>query len=224
MRRRAGAGALCLTLLVTACGGGDSGDSGVSDTALATTTNVPSTTTTTAAPALIDFADAVTISGTALPPVADPRQDGAVGQVAPTVEGVSFDGTPVSITHNGNKKVLLFLAHWCSHCQGEVEELAPWFEANPPPDGVDVVSIATGSDEQRPNFPPSEWLKGEEWPLPVMVDTADNDVGTAFGLTAFPYWVVLDGDGTLLARTAGSLPLANVEALFTNLANLESSP
>lgn len=193
---------LVVALMGTACGGSDGAS---------------------VSPTAIDFSDSVTITGDALPPVVDPIEDPAIGRVAPSVDGLGFDSSPVSIAHDGRPQVLLFVAHWCPHCRDEVAELSPWFSENPPPDSLKVVTIATGSNAQRPNFPPSEWLKGADWPLPVLVDTQGNDVGTAYGLTAFPYWVVLEGDGSLLARTAGSLPLANVEALFNRLSDLESS-
>lgn len=220
LRRRSIILLVATSLLAAACGGDDAADPAAATTSTPTTTP---TTSTSPPPVLIDYAESVDISGTALPPLVDPNQDPAIGQVTVTVDGVGFDGTPVSITHDGRPQILLFVAHWCPHCQDEVDELAPWFRDNPPPGGVKLVSIATGSNEQRPNFPPSDWLIGADWPLPVIVDTASNDVGTAYGLTAFPYWVVLDGDGALLARTAGSLPLASVEALLNNLVDLESS-
>ncbi|NNE95459.1 MAG: hypothetical protein HKN24_05470, partial [Acidimicrobiales bacterium] len=58
-------------------------------------------------------------------------------------------------------------------------------------------------------------------PTPVLVDTAESSVAAAFGLNAYPFWVVLDHDGVVLARSAGSLPLESVEALFDNLTALE---
>ena len=43
-------------------------------------------------------------------------------------------------------------------------------------DGVDVTAVATGTNADAPNYPPSAWLKGEKWPFPVM---ADSPSGTA---------------------------------------------
>jgi hypothetical protein len=58
-----------------------------------------------------EYAD-VSVSGTSLPAYSQEIADGAVGMVMPEVTGESFDGTPVTITHDGRAKVILFLAHW----------------------------------------------------------------------------------------------------------------
>jgi ABC-type Fe3+-hydroxamate transport system substrate-binding protein len=57
---------------------------------------------------------AVMVRGDALPPMPEDQTspDAAVGLTMLDVEGVSFDGTPVSITNDGRPKVILFLTHW----------------------------------------------------------------------------------------------------------------
>jgi thiol-disulfide isomerase/thioredoxin len=166
-------------------------------------------------------ADTVSISGTALPRFGD-APDAAVGLVAPTVKGASFDGSEVRIEPTGKFTVLMFLAHWCPHCRDEVKELGPCFEEMPLPEAVEVMVVSTSVNEARANHPPSEWLTPETWGLPVLADTADNEVRDASGLNAFPFWVILDRDGMVLGRTAGSL-LATVEGLFVNPAELAQS-
>ena len=213
-----------LVLVVAACGGESAGDADA-DTPLSTTSTAPPTTTTSSSTttttiAFIETAASISLVGDQLPrfgAVPDP----AVGRVAPTAAGTDFRGNPVEIEPSGSYTVLMFLAHWCPHCQDEVDQLGPYFEATPPPSNIDVVAVSTGVDENRPNYPPSEWLTPEAWSAPVLVDTADGAVGAAFGLNAYPFWVVLDPDGVVLGRTAGSLPLESVEALFDNLAALE---
>ena len=192
------AGAL-LTLGLAACGG----DGFVSD-------GLPTTT-------LIEVADSVEISGAALPELKS-GPDPAVGTVAPEVTGPGFTGKPVTISHDGTAKVIVFLAHWCDQCRGEVEELAPYFSALEVPVGVELYSVATATQSTRPNYPPSEWLLEAGWQLPVLVDTAGFDVARAYGLSGFPYWVVLDGEGVVLTRISGRLGVEPVEALLAKLA------
>ena len=86
-----------------------------------------------------------------------------------------------------------------------------------------VLAVSTSVNEPGANYPPSEWLTPETWGLPVFADTADNEVRDAFGLNAFPFWVILDRDGVVLGRTAGSLPLETIEGLFANPAQLAQS-
>ena len=189
--------AAVLALVVAACGSEDPG-SGSGTT-------------------LIDFGTEVTVSGEALPPVCTQGrvppacvepvdgQDPMIGAVAPTAVGTSFDGTPVQITHDGTDKIITFLAHWCPHCQNEVNVFSEIYPEGALPGGVDLISVATGSDDKRPNFPPSEWLIDKEWTFPVLMDSADYSVAEAYGLWAYPFWVVLDGNGIVLLRHAGSL-------------------
>ena len=175
---------------------------------------------TTAAPGRWEVAESVEVIGPGLPRFGE-APDTALGLVAPSLVGISFDGSEVRIEPSTRFTVLMFLAHWCPHCQDEVESLGPYFAGEPLPDNVAAFAIATGTDEKRPNYPPSEWLSPDAWSIPVLVDTADSQAAAAFGLNAFPFWVVLDPDGVVLARTAGSLPVASVEALFDNLSALE---
>lgn len=212
---------VALAVVAAACGSTDAATQPDGNAPLATTTTsttVPPTTTTTA-PALIEIADEVTITGEPLPRFGN-SPDPAVGLVAPTVSGVSFDGSPVTIEPSDKFTVIMFLAHWCPHCQTEIDDLGPYLAETPLPDNVEVVSVSTGVDANRPNYPPSEWMTPAAWPAPVVIDTADGAISTAFGLNAFPFWTILDPDGVVLGRTAGSLPLETVEGLFANLAGL----
>ena len=93
--------------------------------------------------------DEVTITGEPLPRFGN-SPDPAVGLVAPTVSGVSFDGSPVTIEPSDKFTVIMFLAHWCPHCQTEIDDLGPYLAETPLPDNVEVVSVSTGVDANRP--------------------------------------------------------------------------
>ncbi|MGI9648031.1 MAG: TlpA family protein disulfide reductase [Acidimicrobiia bacterium] len=225
--------ALAVALIAAACGAGATPDAEEStplativttttstSTSTTTSTTTTTTTTTTILPALAETAGEVTITGPALP-LFGSGPDAAIGQTAPVVNGSSFDGSEVNIEPSGKFSVIMFLAHWCPHCRGEVEDLGPYFESSPPPDNVEVLSVSTGVRPAADNYPPSEWLTPDAWPVPVLIDTDDAAVSNAFGLNAFPFWVVLDPQGVVLGRNAGSLPQESVEALFENLAERE---
>ncbi len=154
----------------------------------------------------------VTVTGDALPPLGE-GPDPAVGAVAPEVRGAGFDGEPVSITHDGTPKLLVFLAHWCPHCQREVPVIVDWLEERGRPDGVDVYAIATGTSPDRPNYPPSEWLAREGLDVPTLADDEEGTAANAFGLTAYPYFVVLDGEGRVVVRGSGELGPDQLDAL-----------
>lgn len=157
------------------------------------------------------------IEGTPLPAFPGPGvSDPAVGQPAPGVTGTDFDGTPVAITADGRPKVVIFLAHWCPHCQEEVPVVQAWVTAGGVPDGVDLIAVATAIDPAAPNHPPDAWLQREGWSSPVIADPT-NSVAQAYGLTAFPFWVYIDPDGAVRARVVGKLSVADLEAAIRGL-------
>ena len=157
-----------------------------------------------------------TITGASLPAFKDSNGDPAVGQPAPEVAGVDFKGNPVEIAKDGRPKVILFIAHWCPHCQREVPLIQAWVGARGIPAGLDVISVATSIDPSRPNYPPDAWLAREGWTVPVIADPT-NSVATAYGLPAFPYWVFVAPDGTVKARTVGELPIADLQTIIRGL-------
>ncbi len=156
------------------------------------------------------------IAGTSLPVFETTAGDPAIGLAIPTVQGTDFDGQPVSIEANGRPKVILFLAHWCNHCQTEVPLVQEWLDAGGAPEDVDLISVATSIDQSLPNYPPEDWLDREGWTLPVIVDRAGT-VSTAYGLSAFPFWVFVGADGTVTGRLTGELPIADLETIMAGL-------
>jgi thiol-disulfide isomerase/thioredoxin len=147
----------------------------------------------------------VRVTGTPLPRY-EGGADAAVGRVIPTLDGASFDGTPVEITADGRAKLVLFVAHWCPHCQREVPRLTEHLRADPLPADVDLITVATGTSPDRPNYPPSAWLAREQWPgRTILADSNDSRAADAFGLSAYPFFAAIDKDGKLVARTSGEL-------------------
>jgi thiol-disulfide isomerase/thioredoxin len=121
------------------------------------------------------------------------------------LKGQAFDGSPVDIRNDGRPKLVLFVAHWCPHCQREVPLLTDYLKSHPLPNGVDLYTVATATNPQRPNYPPSTWLAKVGWKAPTMADSNDAKAADAFGLSAFPYFVAVDGSGKVVARTTGEI-------------------
>lgn len=146
----------------------------------------------------------VEVTGEALAPFEDPAADPAVGQASPVVTGEGFDGTPMTIGgESDNPTMLVFLAHWCPHCNREVPEVIKLNDAGGIPADLDVVGISTAAASDRPNYPPSEWIVEKGWPFPTLVDSENSEALQAFGGTGFPFLVIVDSDGTVLARQSG---------------------
>ena len=140
-------------------------------------------------------------------------EDGAVGQRAPTLAGASFDGEPVSMGAGlRSPQLIFFVAHWCPHCREEVPLLVEWLEQGAP-EGIELRAVSTSVNPSAPNYPPSDWLEAEAWPVPTLVDDADASAARAFGLSGFPFFVALDANGVVVARASGELPIDQVEEL-----------
>ena len=157
----------------------------------------------------------VTITGTPLEKLPASGPDPAVGKEIPEAKGQSFDGTPVDIRSDGRPKLILFVAHWCPHCQREVPLLAKYLKSNPLPKGVDLYTVATATSPQRPNYPPSAWLDKVGWTAPTLADSDDEKAAAAFGLPGFPYFVAVDGSGKVVARTSGEITTDDFADLAT---------
>src|SRR5437764_5374958 len=147
----------------------------------------------------------VTVTRTPLVKLPTSCDDSAGGKEIPEVKGQSFDGSPVDIRNDGRPKLILFVAHWCPHCQREVPLLASYLKSHPLPQGVDLYTVATATSSKSPNYPPSAWLAKVGWKAPTMADSDDTKAANAFGLPAFPYFVAVDGSGKVVARTTGEI-------------------
>ena len=160
-----------------------------------------------------------TVEGDFLPEFAGENDDKiARGLQAPIFSGPNENSEVVSLEKNGNAKVLLFLAHWCGYCQKEVPAVQEYIDLIGIPDGVEIIAVATSIDRARDNYPPHDWLKEEGWSEAQIYDL-DRDIGTAYGLNAFPYWVFLDKELNVVARRTGNLPQDQVGQLLVALAN-----
>lgn len=155
----------------------------------------------------------VAVDGDALAPLSDPNSDPSLGAPAPTLSGADWEGNPTEIVDDGRPKVLIFLAHWCPHCQDEVPELQAFLDAGGD-ERVDLYAVATSTSRVRPNFPPGAWLEEEGWTAPTILDDEGQSAGQAFGVTAFPFWVLLDDGNQVVGRFSGRVPAETIPAVF----------
>jgi thiol-disulfide isomerase/thioredoxin len=153
----------------------------------------------------------VEVDGTPLPPLAqvDVADDPARGTKAPILVGQDFDGQTVRIDAAANgPTMVVFLAHWCPHCNAEVPRINELRDAGRIPEGLDVIAVSTALNPGRPNFPPSQWFEDMDWSYPVLVDGVDmvqqNFIAAdAYGIDGFPFVTLLDGEGSVAARWSG---------------------
>lgn len=171
---------------------------------------------------LVEVGFAETI-GDPLPPFgAGP--DAAIGRPAPTIRAQDmYSGDVVEVAPgDGSVHVIGFFTHWCSHCQREVPAVTNWAATNEVPAGVEVIAISTSVDQGAPNYPPSAWFSREGWPFGVLSDTEQGAVAQGYGLSAFPYWVVVAPDGTVAERVSGEMETAAFSAFMARAGALAS--
>ena len=196
---RALATALLAATALAACGGDD--DTG------APSAEAPLTVPSEYLPAIRP----VEVSGDPLPRLdgVAPDDDPARGQAVPVLTGEDYAGNPVRIDPaTDGPTMVVFLAHWCPHCNAEVPRLTGLRDAGRLPADLDIVAVATGSDPRRPNFPPGDWLADLDWTWPVMADDIDLAeegwvASAAYGVDGFPFVALVDADGNVAARWSG---------------------
>ena len=147
-------------------------------------------------------------------PVTEPGNDASIGVVAPEIVGTGFDGAPVTVTADGTAKMVMFVAHWCPHCQREIPVVKDLIDQGLVPDGLEIVVVSTAVRDGDPNFPPQAWLEDEQWPGPVLRDSPEFEALFAFGAGGFPYTVYLDSEHRVVTRTAGEIPADVMQQLW----------
>ena len=161
----------------------------------------------------------VTVEGAALPPLEDPANDAAVGSPAPALRGTDYQGNAVDIAPGtGGPMMIVFLAHWCPHCNNEIPLLLEWRDSGEIPADLQLFGVSTAANPERPNYPPDEWLAEKGWDWPVLADDAELTAANAYGVTGFPFFTVVDADGNVAARGSGEYPIEALQALVDSVA------
>lgn len=157
----------------------------------------------------------VKVMGTPLPTLSQDATDPAIGMTIPTISGVQFDNKQLDITPDGKPKIIMVVAHWCPHCQAEVPRIQQWLDDAGMPADVELVTVATSNDAAKPNFPAADWLRRQKWSVPTIVDDKANDAAGALGVSAFPFFIVTNGQGKVIYRTSGEITQDQWNALLT---------
>ncbi len=152
--------------------------------------------------------------------------DPAVGTAAPVLVGLGYDGKPVRIDAAADgPTMVVFVAHWCSHCNAEIPVINSLRDDNRVPDDVNVVAVSTAVSPGQPNFPPSQWLDDKDWTYPAMADGVDMDnemfiASNVFGVSGFPFVTLIDRNGIVVARWSGERPASETASLLAALPNV----
>jgi cytochrome c biogenesis protein CcmG/thiol:disulfide interchange protein DsbE len=161
----------------------------------------------------------VTVEGDTLatydPAVTD---DPAIGATAPRLSGLNFNGQPIEINADDGAYMVVFLAHWCPHCNNEVPRLLDWKHSGQVPADLRVIGVGTAVDPNADYYPPADWFANKGWEWPVMVDESlgartAGKAAAAFGASGWPYLVIVGADGTVKARVSGEVEIADLQKI-----------
>ena len=205
------AAALIVVLVVVVAGGDDETASGGSSGSTPTETDGGSSN--------IPDSQPVEVTGESLPTYDSAAPlDQAVGMTAPVVVGKNFQGDEITIDAATNgPTMVVFLAHWCPHCNAEVPRLLDWKTLGGD-EGINVIGVATAVSSNSVNYPPHEWFSSRGWSWPVLVDEKQGDgaagtVAQAFGASAWPYFVIIGADGEVKVRVSGEVEVDRLEEI-----------
>jgi hypothetical protein len=159
----------------------------------------------------------VEVVGEPLSPFSDAASDTSVGAMMPAITGIDPGGT-TQVFANGRPRAVMLAAHWCPACQSEIDDINAYLDGGGEfPSGVDIQVIATWTDPLRANYPPGEWLAGNGWSYPTIVDDEDTTLANTLGLTGTPMWIFVSPDGLVVERT-GSISAEDIAARLEVLA------
>ena len=161
--------------------------------------------------AAAEFQD-VAVTGDALPQMPESGEDPAVGKAAPTISGYDLAGRPAKIDpgSDGKATMVVFLAHWCPHCNYEIPVLNEWKEKGLMPPNLRVVGVTTASRPDQANWPPTKWLVAKKWTFDQFADSEKQDAAAAYGVGGYPFLVFIDAAGNVTSRTSGEVPVEKI--------------
>ena len=161
----------------------------------------------------------VSSTGGLLAPLPETGADTETGKSVAVLKGYDLQGRPVTIDPAGEGKatMVVFLAHWCPHCNREIPVLNKWRESGEVPTGLRVVGITTGSKADQANWPPSKWMTAMKWPFEVMADSEAQEAAAAYGVAGYPFIAFVGANGKITARTSGEIPVEQLQ-IYANAA------
>lgn len=121
-------------------------------------------------------------------------------QVAPGFNASSLDGEHFSNDKlEGEQALLMFWAPWCGVCQGELPKISRFY-THDFPDDLQVLTI--GSSASRSEV--KQYV--DEHPRTFVSPTAhdaNKSIAKDFNIRAFPTYILLGGNGTILLVRRG---------------------
>jgi len=233
VRRRITVIGLMAAVALAACGGDDDAESGEGEEAVPAAESAATAGDTVPGEPVPTIADdvpeeflagvgPVAVVGAPLPAAPQSGADAAIGMLAPVLVGENLAGVPTRVDAVVDGPTwMVFLAHWCPHCNDEIPVINQMRDDGMIPEGVNVVGVSTAYNPGRPNWPPDEWLADMGWTYPAINDGVDTSsesyiAASGFGIGGFPFSMLVDVDGTVTARWSGGRTAEELEQLLND--------
>lgn len=155
------------------------------------------------------------VTGEPLPSYAPTGVDPAIGSAAPQFGGVVVD--PAFPT----RTLVVFTARWCPHCKAGLPTLlaletdglpgaiAPRVDGAPATRVVLVDTASLADEADNSGYDISDYARwGHTGAVYLDRDRGDGspgEVATAYGVAGFPFFVLVDTDGTVMRRAMGEM-------------------
>lgn len=136
---------------------------------------------------------------------------------APAFRATTLDGSPISLDALAGKVVLIdFWGSWCHFCVRDSDYVQSMLDSFDPKSFA-LLEVDEGEDRDTwSHYVASNHMQG------IQVHDADGQLKSLFHVSAFPTYVILDGDGLIHTRVSGAV--GDLRGDIRNLLANQTSP
>jgi thioredoxin-like negative regulator of GroEL len=125
--------------------------------------------------------------------------------LAPDFNVTTVDGSTLRLSQCSGKIVVIdFWATWCPPCRASVPEIKELVKKYPP---EKLVVLSSSADSNEKDW--REFIAKKQMTWPQFLDK-DGHLAEAFGVHAFPTYIVIDRDGFIRKRLVGMNPQQSI--------------
>jgi cytochrome c biogenesis protein CcmG/thiol:disulfide interchange protein DsbE len=160
---------------------------------------------------LVIAAGLIAVLATRPPALTVEAQNPLVNHPAPTVEGVTLDGTHFQLPRApGHYVVINFFASWCTPCQQEAPDLSRfYYQQKNSADGAAMVSVVFHDTTSTA----VSFLQHNDDLWPAVSDPGGN-IAQRYGVTAPPTTFIVDPAGRVTAVLEGPSTQQNLDTFL----------
>jgi thiol-disulfide isomerase/thioredoxin len=133
------------------------------------------------------------------------------GKPAPELAVTDLQGKPLSLAEFRGRTVLLdFWTTWCPPCRADAPALEKLYHKYADHD-LAIIGVSVSEDRAVVE----QFLKAHPHSFPVVL-TTENEMPLPYQISAFPTYIVIDRDGTVISAVEGDQGFADLRKLLRN--------